>query len=149
MFFHTILLSSTIQTLARRHHLPCFSPSVTSNRVNATNRVNAASLFFSFGYVKKTENKRKKRKKENKRERIEPENKQKKERNLLTHLGRFKEGTSSYVKNDRDETTALYPFSFLFLFVLWFYPFSFFFFFSFFLFLFFLRNRRRKTRNRR
>jgi hypothetical protein len=42
------------------------------------------------------------------------------------------------VKNDRDETTALFPFP-IFLFVLWFYPFSFvfFFFFSFFLFLFF------------
>jgi hypothetical protein len=34
----------TIQTLARRHHIP-FG--------HATNRVNAASLFFSFGYVKK------------------------------------------------------------------------------------------------
>jgi ABC-type sugar transport system permease subunit len=35
------------------------------------------------------------------------------------------------VKNDRDETTALFPFP-IFLFVLWFYPFSFVFFFSFF-----------------
>jgi hypothetical protein len=42
--FFTMLLSSTIQTLARRHHLP-FD--------HATNQVNAASLFFSFGYVKK------------------------------------------------------------------------------------------------
>jgi hypothetical protein len=33
------------------------------------------------------------------------------------------------VKNDRDETTALFPFP-IFLFVLWFYPFSFVFFFS-------------------
>jgi hypothetical protein len=44
------------------------------------------------------------------------------------------------VKNDRDETNALFPFP-NFLFVLWFYPFSFvlFSFFSFlFLFLFFL-----------
>jgi hypothetical protein len=42
------------------------------------------------------------------------------------------------VKNDRDETTALFPFT-IFLFVLWFYPFSFFFlfFFSFFCFYFF------------
>jgi hypothetical protein len=42
------------------------------------------------------------------------------------------------VKNDRDETTALFPFP-IFLFVLWFYPFSFVFFFSLlsFLFLFF------------
>jgi hypothetical protein len=56
--FFTILLSSTIQTLARRHHLP-FD--------HATNRVNAASLFFSFGYVKKTETKKKKRKKEKKK----------------------------------------------------------------------------------
>jgi hypothetical protein len=46
-------------SLARRNHLPCFSPSVTSNRVNATNRVNAASLFFSFGYVKKNRKKNK------------------------------------------------------------------------------------------
>jgi hypothetical protein len=55
------------QTLARRNHLPCFSPSVTSNRFNATNRVNAASLFFSFGYVKKkTETKKEKKKKKKK-----------------------------------------------------------------------------------
>jgi hypothetical protein len=42
------------------------------------------------------------------------------------------------VKNDRDETTALFRFP-IFLFVLWFYPFSFvfFFYFLFFLFLFF------------
>jgi hypothetical protein len=80
--FFTILLSSTIQTLARRHHLPFdhatnrvnvaslfFSPSVTLKKTetkkdrhlpfhHATNRVNAASLFFSFGYVKKIEIKR-------------------------------------------------------------------------------------------
>jgi hypothetical protein len=69
--FFTILLSSTIQTLARRHHLP-FD--------HATNRVNAASLFFSFGYVKKNKNKKKekKKRKEKEREMIEPENKQKK-----------------------------------------------------------------------
>jgi hypothetical protein len=54
VFFITILLSSTIQTLARRHHLP-FD--------HATNRVNTASLFFSFGYVKKTETEKKKKKK--------------------------------------------------------------------------------------
>jgi hypothetical protein len=67
--FFTILLSSTIQTLARRHHLP-FD--------HATNRVNTASLFFSFGYIKKAETKKKeKKKKQNERERIEPENKQK------------------------------------------------------------------------
>jgi hypothetical protein len=53
-FFFTILHSSTIQTLARRHHLP-FD--------HATNRVNAASLFFSFGYVKKQKQKIKKKKK--------------------------------------------------------------------------------------
>jgi hypothetical protein len=40
------------------------------------------------------------------------------------------------VKNDRDETTALFPFP-IFLFVLWFYPFSFvLFFFSFLFFCF-------------
>jgi hypothetical protein len=50
VFCFTILLSSTIQTVARRHHLP-FD--------HATNRVNTASLFFSFGYVK---NKNKKNK---------------------------------------------------------------------------------------
>jgi hypothetical protein len=60
---------STIQTLARRHHLP-FD--------HATNRVNTVSLFFSFGYVKKNRNKKKeKKKKENERERIVSENKQK------------------------------------------------------------------------
>jgi hypothetical protein len=53
--------------------LPCFSPSVTSKKTetkkdqhllfdHATNRVNAASLFFSFGYVKKNRNKKKKTK---------------------------------------------------------------------------------------
>jgi hypothetical protein len=39
------------------------------------------------------------------------------------------------VKNDRDETTALFPFP-IFLFVLWFYPFSFIFFFFFYFFCF-------------
>jgi hypothetical protein len=130
--FFTILLSSTIQTLARRHHLPFdhvtnrvnvaslfFSPSVTLKKQkrkkrsrslvssrhkpsqrrflvfllrlrkkteskkdrhlpfdHATNRVNAASLFFSFGYVKKIETKkRQRRRKDTKR---------------LSHLGRFK-----------------------------------------------------------
>jgi hypothetical protein len=57
-FFFTILLSSTIQTLARRHHLP-FD--------HATNRVNAASLFFSFGYVKKQKQKKEKKKRKRKR----------------------------------------------------------------------------------
>jgi hypothetical protein len=81
--FFTILLSSTIQTLARRHHLPFdhatnrvnvaslfFSPSVTLKKTemkkkdrhlpfhHATNRVNVASLFFSFGYVKKQKQKK-------------------------------------------------------------------------------------------
>jgi hypothetical protein len=59
VFFLTILLSSTIQNLARRHHLP-FD--------HAINRVNAASLFFSFGYVKKTETKEKKKEKKKKKE---------------------------------------------------------------------------------
>jgi hypothetical protein len=57
--FFTIFLSSTIQTLARRHHLP-FD--------HATNRVNATSLFFSFGYIKKTETKKEKEKKKKKKE---------------------------------------------------------------------------------
>jgi hypothetical protein len=51
--------------------LPCFSPSVTSKKIETKND-----------------------KKENERERIEPENKQKKERRKdtkwLSHLGRFK-----------------------------------------------------------
>jgi hypothetical protein len=60
---------STIQTLACRHHLP-FD--------HATKRVNAVSLFFSFGYVKKKQTqKRKEKKRKKERERIEPENKQK------------------------------------------------------------------------
>jgi hypothetical protein len=70
--FFTILLSSTIQTLARCHHL---------SFDHATNRVNAASLFFSFSYVKKQKQKKKRKKekkeKERERERIELENKQK------------------------------------------------------------------------
>jgi hypothetical protein len=49
---------STIQTLARRHHLP-FD--------HATNRVNVVSLFFSFGYVKKIETKKEKKKGKRKR----------------------------------------------------------------------------------
>jgi hypothetical protein len=80
VFFLTILLSSTIQTLARRHHLP-FD--------HATNRVNTASLFFSFGYVKKTETKKEKKKTKQKRKDRTREQ-TKKERNLLTHLGHFK-----------------------------------------------------------
>jgi hypothetical protein len=80
--FFTILLSSTIQTIARRHHLLFdhatnrvnvaslfFSPSVTLKKQkrkkdrhlpfhHATNRVNAASLFFSFGYVRKQKQKK-------------------------------------------------------------------------------------------
>jgi hypothetical protein len=59
VFFFTILLSSTIQTRARRHHL-AFD--------HATNRVNAAFLFFSFGYVKKTETKKKEKKKKKTKE---------------------------------------------------------------------------------
>jgi hypothetical protein len=57
--FFTILLSSTIQTLAHRHHLP-FN--------HATNRVNVASLFFSFGYVKKTEKRKEKKEKKKEKE---------------------------------------------------------------------------------
>jgi hypothetical protein len=79
---HLLLVAlcySIIQTLARRHHIP-FD--------HATNRVNAASLFFSFSYVKKTEKqtestllpcfspsvtskKKQKQKKENEGERIQ------------------------------------------------------------------------------
>jgi hypothetical protein len=50
LFFFTILLSSTIQTLARRHHLP-FD--------HATNRVNVASLFFSPSITLKNRNEKK------------------------------------------------------------------------------------------
>jgi hypothetical protein len=53
VFFLTILLSSTIQNLARRHH--------------ATNRVNAASLFFFSGYVKKKQKRKKRKKRKRKR----------------------------------------------------------------------------------
>jgi hypothetical protein len=76
---HLLLVAlcySTIQTLARRHHIPFDH---ATNRVNAaslffsfgyvkkqkkTNRVNAASLFFSFGYVKKKQKQKKKKTKE-------------------------------------------------------------------------------------
>jgi hypothetical protein len=51
--FFTILLSSTIQTLARRHHL---------SFDHATNRVIATSLFFSFGYVQKKQKQKKEKK---------------------------------------------------------------------------------------
>jgi hypothetical protein len=105
---HLLLVAlcySTVQTLARRHHIPFDH---TTNRVNAaslffsfgyvknrkkTNRVNAASLFFSFGYEKKQKKQTesttaslffsfgyvKKQKKENEGERIR-----------LSHPGRFK-----------------------------------------------------------
>jgi hypothetical protein len=86
---HLLLVAlcySTIQTLARRHHIPFDH---ATNRVYATslffsfdyvkkqkktNRVNAASLFFCFGYVKKQ-----KQKKTNE-----------KGYKRLSHLGRFK-----------------------------------------------------------
>jgi hypothetical protein len=77
---HLLLVAlcySTIQTLARCHHIPFDH---ATNRVNVaslffsfgyikkkTNRVNAASLFFSFGYIKKNRNK----KKENEGQRIQ------------------------------------------------------------------------------
>jgi hypothetical protein len=60
--FFLVFLLRLHQTLARRNHLPYFSPSVTSNRVNA------ASLFFSFGYVKKKQKQKKKRKKKKTKE---------------------------------------------------------------------------------
>jgi hypothetical protein len=98
--FFLFFLLRLHQTLARRNHLPCFSPSVTSNRVNSTNRVNVASLFFSFGYIKKNRKKNKpsqrrflvfllrlrkkkqKQKKEKKRRRTDTKR--------LSHLGHFK-----------------------------------------------------------
>jgi hypothetical protein len=102
--FFLVFLIRLHQSLARHNHLPCFSPSVTSNpstpqpsslflsfgyikpsqrhklsqrrflifllrlrkKTKKTNRVNAASLFFSFDYVKKQ-----KQKKENEGERIQ------------------------------------------------------------------------------
>jgi hypothetical protein len=89
---HLLLVAlcySTIQTLARRHHIP-FD--------HATNRVNAASLFFSFGYVKKQKKDkpsqrrflvfllrlRQKKTKTKKRKRRRKNTKQ------FSHLGRFK-----------------------------------------------------------
>jgi hypothetical protein len=89
---HLLLVAlcySTFQTLARRHHIP-FD--------HATNRVNAASLFFSFGYVKKKQKKNKpsqrrflvfsfgyvKKQKQKKRKR------RRKDTKRLSHLGRFK-----------------------------------------------------------
>jgi hypothetical protein len=96
-FFFLVFLLRLYQTLARRNHLPCFSPSVTSN----PSASQPSSLFLSFGYIKpiqrhkpsqhrflvflfrlrqkKTETKKEKKKKQKKkkRERIEPENKQK------------------------------------------------------------------------
>jgi hypothetical protein len=89
---HLLLVAlcySTFQTLARRHHI-LFD--------HTTNRVNAASLFFSFGYVKKTEKKQtestplscfspsvtSKKQKQKKRKR------RRKDTKRLSHLGRFK-----------------------------------------------------------
>jgi hypothetical protein len=102
--FFLVFLLWLHQTLAHRNHLPCFSPSVTSN----PSAPQPSSLFLSFGYIKPSQRhkpskrrflvfllrlrqkNRNKRKKENERERIEPEDKQKKVTNLLTHLGHFK-----------------------------------------------------------
>jgi hypothetical protein len=92
-FFFLVFLLRLHQTLARRNHLPCFSPSITSN----PSALQPSSLFLSFGYIKpiqrhkpsqrcflvfllrlrkKNRNKKKeKKKKEKERERIEPENK--------------------------------------------------------------------------
>jgi hypothetical protein len=47
-FFFLVFLLRLHQTLARRNHLPCFSPSVTSNPIASQ----PSSLFLSFGYIK-------------------------------------------------------------------------------------------------
>jgi hypothetical protein len=47
-FFFLVFLLRLHQTLARRNHLPCFSPSVTSNPSVSQ----PSSLFLSFGYIK-------------------------------------------------------------------------------------------------
>jgi hypothetical protein len=47
-FFFLVLLLRLHQTLVRRNHLPCFSPSVTSN----PSASQPSSLFLSFGYIK-------------------------------------------------------------------------------------------------
>jgi hypothetical protein len=88
IFYHSNPSATTISRLitpqTESTSFPCFSPSVTSKKTEKTNRVNgrflvfllrlrkktekkqtestAASLFFSFGYVKKTETKKKKTK---------------------------------------------------------------------------------------
>jgi hypothetical protein len=46
--FFLVFLLRLHQTLARRNHLPCFSPSVTSN----PSAPQPSSLFLSFGYIK-------------------------------------------------------------------------------------------------
>jgi hypothetical protein len=46
--FFLFFLLRLHQTLARRNHLPCFSPSVTSN----PSTPQPSSLFLSFGYIK-------------------------------------------------------------------------------------------------
>jgi hypothetical protein len=46
--FFLIFLLRLHQTLARRNHLPCFSPSVTSK----PSAPQPSSLFLSFGYIK-------------------------------------------------------------------------------------------------
>jgi hypothetical protein len=46
--FFLVFLLRLHQTLACRNHLPCFSPSVTSN----PSAPQPSSLFFSFGYIK-------------------------------------------------------------------------------------------------
>jgi hypothetical protein len=47
-FFFLVFLLRLHQTLARHNHLPCFSPSVTSNPSTSQ----PSSLFLSFGYIK-------------------------------------------------------------------------------------------------
>jgi hypothetical protein len=89
--FFTILHSSTIQTLAHRHHLP-FD--------HATNRVNAASLFFSFGYVKKKTETKKEKKKRKRKRKIKPS-----QRRFLVFLLRLRQNKNRKKRKRRRKDT--------------------------------------------
>jgi hypothetical protein len=67
VFFHhsnpsAAIISRLITPQTESTLFPCFSPSVTKKTKKKQTESTAASLFFSFGYVKKTETKKKKTK---------------------------------------------------------------------------------------
>jgi hypothetical protein len=106
--FFLVFLLQLHQTLARRNHLPYFSPSVTSN----PSTPQPSSLFLSFGYIKPSQRRflifllrlRKKNRKNlvntaslffsfgyvKKKQKQKKRKRRRKDTKRLSHLGRFK-----------------------------------------------------------